>query len=73
MLLPGRDGDLGEAGQQDGGGQANKGDDRSLQKVHLTHQDIRGLGAGRNLPHEVHVDLKDRNTQRQPHLKERQL
>lgn len=59
---PGGHGDLGEAGQQQGGGQADEGDDGMLQEVHLPHQDVGGFGPRRDLLHEVHVHLEDEQT-----------
>lgn len=58
-ILPGGDGNFSQAVQQHSGGQADKCHHGAIEEIKLPHQDIRGLSTGRNLLHEVEVDLGD--------------
>lgn len=57
--LPGGDGNLSQAVQQHGRGQADKRHHGAIEEFKLPHQDIRGLRTGRDLLHEVEIDLGD--------------
>ena len=61
---PRADGDLCEPVQQDRGGEAHKRHHRPVQELQLAHQDVRGLGAWRDLLHEVKVYLQESSVNR---------
>lgn len=50
---PGRDGDLRQVTQGYRRLETNESDDRTRQEIHLADQDVGGLCALRNLPHET--------------------
>lgn len=58
-ILPGGDGNFSQAIQQHSRGQADKRHHGAIEEFKLPHQDIRGLSTGRNLLHEVEIDLGD--------------
>lgn len=56
---PGRYWDLGEASQSRGLSQTYEGDERFVQKIHLTNHDIGRFGIARNLLHELILQLEE--------------
>lgn len=61
-VSPGGHWHLSEARQQHGGGESDEGDDRALQEIDFTHEDVGGLSTRRDLLHEVHVHLPHTHT-----------
>lgn len=55
--LPGGDGNLSEAVEQHGGGEADKRHHGAVEEFQLSHQDIGCLSSGWDLLHEVEVNL----------------
>lgn len=58
-ILPGGDGNFSQAVEQHSRGQADKRHHGAIEEFQLPHQDVGSLGAGRNLLHEVEIDLGD--------------
>lgn len=56
-VLPGGDGNLGQAVEQHSGGQADKRHHGAVQEFQLPHQDVGCLSTRRDLLHEVEVNL----------------
>lgn len=55
--LPGSDGNLSQAVEQHGRRQSHKSHHGAVQELKLAHQHVGGLGARRDLLHEVEVNL----------------
>lgn len=58
-IVPGGDGNFSQAVEQHSGGQADKRHHGAIEEFQLPHQDVGSLGAGRDLLHEVEIDLGD--------------
>lgn len=56
-VLPGGDWNLSQAVQEHSRCQADKRHHGPIKEFQLPHQDVRGLSTGRNLLHEVEIDL----------------